>query len=263
MPTHKTFQVKAKLLRNQRVAEKHYKMTLASSRLAKQAKPGQFVEVKVSEGPEPLLRRPFGVHRVSGSNFEILYEIVGIGTQLLSQKKPGASLDIIGPLGNGFTLSTTHHTAHILVAGGMGVAPLLFLAEKLKKQKPLVLIGAKTKRHILREKEFKQLGCSVKISTDDGSAGFPGKVTELLQDILQGHSPWKDNPCALYACGPRPMLKEIALIAKSHKIPAQISLEAHLACGIGACLGCVVNTKQGYKRVCKEGPVFEAQEIIW
>jgi dihydroorotate dehydrogenase electron transfer subunit len=149
----------------------------------------------------------------------------------------------------------------------MGVAPLFFLAEKLTKHATcdmrlatLVLIGAKTKGQILCEKEFKRLGYDVKISTDDGSGGFKGKVTELLKKELSAVS---YQLSAIYACGPRPMLQEISRISQKYKIPAQISLEEHMACGVGACLGCVVNTIDGYKRVCKEGPVFEADEIIW
>ena len=181
------------------------------------------------------------------------------------------------------------------MAGGMGVAPLLFLAEKLAysvehiadsknksilcaKRYPLnaiVLIGAKTKGQILCEKEFKELGCEMKVSTDDGSQGFKGKATELLDNILASRfrlhasGSKKHVACSLqhaaqiYACGPRSMLKEISRVSKKYNIPAQVSLEEHMACGIGACLGCVVNTKEGFKRVCKEGPVFNADEICW
>jgi dihydroorotate dehydrogenase electron transfer subunit len=123
-----------------------------------------------------------------------------------------------------------------------------------------VLIGAKTKSQILCENDFKKLGYSVKIATDDGSGGFKGKVTELLRNEL---STMNQELTTIYACGPRPMLKAISKISREYKISAQISLEEHMACGIGACLGCVVNTKGGFKRVCKEGPVFKADEIIW
>lgn len=143
----------------------------------------------------------------------------------------------------------------------MGVAPLLFLAEKLTRNRTLVLIGAKTKSQILCGQEFKKLGCEVKIATDDGSQGHKGKVTDLLNKILPLAISHK--PLAIYACGPRPMLKEISRLSQEYKIPAQISWEEHLACGIGACRGCVVKTKTGYQRVCQEGPVFTAPEIIW
>jgi dihydroorotate dehydrogenase electron transfer subunit len=150
----------------------------------------------------------------------------------------------------------------------MGIAPLVFLAEKLVEINNqqltinnLVLIGAKTKRQILCEKEFRNLGFDVKIATDDGSRGTKGKVTDLLKNILLATR--YSLLATIYACGPRPMLKEISCISAAYKIPAQISLEEHMACGIGACLGCVVKTKNGYQRVCKEGPVFNAAEIMW
>lgn len=273
------FQTRAKLIKNIEVAPKYYKILLRAPAIAKAAKPGQFVQIKVSGDYEPLLRRPLGVHRVAGDNIEVLFEAVGKGTEILSQRKASCNLDIIGPLGNGFNYrgqgtarlrsGQTGDRRPILVAGGMGVAPLLFLAEGLKNHKVTVLIGGKTKRQILCEKEFKELGCEVKIATDDGSAGFKGKVTELLKNQL---SALNFQLSAIYACGPRPMLKEISAISKKYNIPAQISLEEHMACGIGACLGCVVKTRNEqrtmrnefeYKRVCKEGPVFDAREIIW
>ena len=259
------FQAKAKLIKNIEVAKNYYKILLSCAQVAKAAKPGQFVNVKITNGYEPLLRRPFGVHRVRGENIEILFEVVGKGTKILSQRKAGEYLDIIGPLGNGFSIHNTQYT--MLVAGGMGVAPLLFLAESLKNHKVTVLIGAKTKRQILCEKEFKELGCEVKIATDDGSKGFKGYVSDLLKNLLSlpvrqaGAIGYRLS--AIYGCGPLPMLKEVANISKKYNIPAQVSLEEHIACGIGACLGCVINTKDGYRRVCKEGPVFLADEISW
>jgi dihydroorotate dehydrogenase electron transfer subunit len=281
--------INAKIIYNQRIAESFYKIGLVAPSIAKNALPGQFIMVRCAHGCQPLLRRPFSIHRVSGlagervselnnaSIIEILYEIVGDATQILSQKKPGEFLDIIGPLGNGFALNphtrtpahsltrTPVHPLTLLVAGGIGVAPLLFLAERLKvkcstyakvsgdRQRSQVLIGAKTKREILCEKEFKALGCDVRIATDDGSVGHKGFATDLLESVIM----------SIFACGPHLMLQEIARIAKQHNIPAQVSLEAHMACGIGACLGCVVETKDGYKRVCKDGPVFDATKIIW
>jgi dihydroorotate dehydrogenase electron transfer subunit len=213
--------------------------------------------------------------------------VLGEGTQILSQRRKGEFLQVIGPLGNGFSYRSQGQEVRrssVLVAGGMGVAPLIFLAEKLREiQNPkskiqnTVLIGAKTKNQILCEKEFKSCGYEVKIATDDGSKGFKGKVTELLRDILassfklQASSKHITKPVAcslqplvaIYACGPKPMLKEIAMLSRKYNIPSQVSLEEHMACGIGACLGCAVNTKQGYKRVCQDGPVFFADEIAW
>jgi len=275
------FQIKTKVIKNIEVAPKCYKIGLFCPRLAKKVVPGQFVMLRVNSGPEVLLRRPFSIHAVSGKNIEILYEAVGKATEVLSRKKAGEYLDAIGPLGNGFSVLGSRLS--VLVAGGMGIAPLFFLAQALAKRKSkilpnrqagqnpnsLVLIGARTKRQILCEKEFRNLGYEVKIATDDGSKGFKGKVTGLLNNLL---STMNYQPSTIYACGPKLMLKEITRISKKYNIPAQISLEEHMACGIGACLGCVVKTQSAkrkaqnafeYKRVCKDGPVFNANKIIW
>lgn len=257
----KMFQEKVKIVLREKIGKDFLKLVLASKKISNTALPGQFIEVKVSRTGEPLLRRPLGVHSVKAGTFTVLCEIVGKGTIALSKRKQGELLDIIGPLGNGFNCQfpVANSRLPILVAGGMGVAPLLFLAERLRG-KALVLIGAKTKGHVLCEQEFKKLGCEVKIATDDGSKGFKGRVTDLLQNFLSTIDYRLPN---IYACGPRPMLRALSSISQKYKIPTQVSLEEHMACGIGACLGCVIETKSGYKRVCKEGPVFCADEIIW
>lgn len=287
---------KASIMSNRNIKDSYFEIIIYAPEIAKYAQPGQFVNIKVSDSLEPLLRRPLSIHRVSlapcamrhasknHNTIAILYEIVGRGTESLSKRKPGEYLDVIGPLGNGFVLDAgrlpvrqagkTQDARRILVAGGMGTAPLLFLAEtlciKYQVSSIKVLIGAKTKKDILCEDEFRQLGCEVKIATDDGSRGFKGKVTGLLNKILR--LAISDKRLAIYGCGPAPMLKEISLISRKYHIPAQISLEAHMACGIGACMGCVIKVKSQkskakseweYKRVCKEGPVFEASQIIW
>ena len=257
----KMFQVKNKIIINKRIKENYFHCMISSPEIAPYALPGQFVNIKVTDKSDPLLRRPLSIHRVKGRNIELFYEVVGDATKILSQKKPGEYLDIIGPLGNGFNLASgIQRQMAILVAGGMGVAPLLFLSEKLKNKKISVLIGVRSKKDINCEKEFKKIGCDVKIATDDGSLGFKGRVTDLLKGTLSVDS---CQPVTIYACGPHPMLKVLAAISKEYKIPAQVSLEEHMACGIGTCLGCVVETFSGLKRVCKEGPVFAAKDIIW
>ena len=279
------FQIKAEVIYNRKIKKNYYEISLSSPQIAKNASPGQFVNIKVNDGIEPLLRRPLSIHKIShqvtrfpGHQIKekecivMLYEVMGKGTEILSQRKHGEFLDIIGPLGNGFSLGrglSTVDRRPILVAGGMGTAPLVFLAEKLVHRKPLVLIGAKAEDALLCEREFKDLGCKVKIATDDGSRGFKGYVSDLLLQIL---STVNCEPSTIYACGPLPLLKEICRISEEHNIPAQVSLESHMACGIGACMGCVIKTRgEGrrtkddfeYKRVCKEGPVFEARQIVW
>jgi len=255
-------QIKSKIIKNIMISQDYALAEISAPEIAKTALPGQFVMVQVRDGNEPLLRRPLGIHQVAGKNIFLLYEIIGKGTQILSQKKPGEILDVIGPLGNGFECcqSKSIDRLPILVAGGMGVAPLTFLAQKIKNRKALVLIGAKTKNHINCEKEFKKLGFKVKVATDDGSKGFKGRVTELLRNEL---TVLDKLAVTIYACGPKPMLKALSKISDEFNLPAQLSLEAHMSCGFGACLGCVVDTKEGYKRVCKDGPVFDSKEIIW
>ena len=262
----KMFQLRAKIVYNKRVKDNYFLLALDSAKIAKLAAPGQFLQIRINEGLLPLLGRPFSIHDIRGTFIEILYEVVGEGSRILSKRKAGEFIDIIGPLGNSFSAAKVPNSGKnkrrkpVIVAGGMGVAPLFFLAKKLKQAKPAVLIGARTKSQILCEKKFKESGCDVKTATDDGSFGFRGRVTELLSDLL---STIDHRPLIIYACGPKPMLKEISRLALKHKIPAQVSLEAHMACGIGACLGCVVNTKEGFKRVCKEGPVFNCKDIVW
>ena len=203
------------------------------------------------------------MHRILNGGIEVLYEVVGKGTELLSRKRPGDTVDVIGPLGNGFSVQRTARSAQrtaVLVAGGIGVAPLVALAEELKKKKirTMVIIGAKTKSHILCEDEFKSLGCEVKITTEDGSKGTRGLATDLLRNTQYA------IPNTLYACGPAAMLKSVAKIAEAKRVPCQVSVEERMACGVGACLGCPVKVKiGGYKMVCKDGPVFDAKEIAW
>ncbi|MFA6357465.1 MAG: dihydroorotate dehydrogenase electron transfer subunit [Candidatus Omnitrophota bacterium] len=257
----KIVQVKAKIISNKKLSGHYWHLEFVSGEIAKSALPGQFVDLRVINGFEPLLRRPISIHGVSGDKVKIIYEVLGKGTQILSTKKGGQALDVIGPLGNGFAYKPTLKSGgakNILIAGGIGVAPLVFLAEKIKTVKPLILIGARTKGQILCTQEFKALGCKVELATDDGSAGLKGRVTDLLKNVLE-----QVKPSRLFSCGPHPMLKTVSQIALENKIKAQLSLEEHMACGIGACLGCVVLTKSGYQRVCKDGPVFSNEELIW
>ena len=251
---------KAKIMSNKKVAPDFFRIAFEAHKIAKRAKPGQFVMVRCRDKTEPLLRRPFSFHRISKTGFELLYKVVGIGTKILSQRKEGEVLEVLGPLGNGFDMNKA---PSILVAGGTGIAPLLALAEKLKtfNTKLTVLIGARTKEHILSKQDFKNLNIELVIATEDGSEGRKGLVTELVKNELR--ITHYASRITIYACGPRPMLRAVANFAKSKKIPCQVSLEEKVACGTGACLGCAVETKTGYKMVCKDGPVFNGEDIIW
>ncbi|MDO8661692.1 MAG: dihydroorotate dehydrogenase electron transfer subunit [Candidatus Omnitrophota bacterium] len=265
----KACQLKLKISAQVRIKDNYWHCEFSAPQIAKIALPGQFIDIRVNDLCEPLLRRPISIHGVSRAKIKIFYAVVGKATEILARKRTGEYLDIIGPLGSGFALGKqkTVNSKQMLVAGGMGVAPLMFLAEKLtegRKQRAenriTVLIGAKTKKQLLCADDFKKLGCIVKIATDDGSQGFHGKVTDLLHNLS---SDFRSLPSAIYACGPKPMLQAVADISNQRGFPAQLSLEEHMSCGIGACLGCVVKTQAGFKRVCKEGPVFNSRDLVW
>ncbi len=262
-----SIQEKCRILDHQKIAPQHYKLILSSAYMSSHAEPGQFVNVKVCEGYDPLLRRPLSIHRTSPEHkrFELLYEVVGKGTELLSQASVGSELDILGPLGQGFNIDKKK-TAAILVGGGMGVAPLLMLAEDLKGkvEDTYILIGASSKDRVLCEKDFKAVTEDVLVSTDDGSYGKKGFVSDVLLELINNQLSKVQSPMStIYACGPKEMLKAVTDIAFQKKIDCQVSMEQHMACGIGTCLGCVIRTQEGYKKVCDEGPVFDAKEIIW
>ncbi|MFH0732557.1 MAG: dihydroorotate dehydrogenase electron transfer subunit [Candidatus Omnitrophota bacterium] len=274
--------IRAKILSNKKISHTYYKMALDAPYIARAAKPGQFVQIKCSDSLEPLLRRPFSIHRVNG-NIEILYETVGRGTEILSNKKEGDKINVLGPLGNGFTLpratsddrkksrakssderrATKAEPRAIIIAGGVGVAPLVYLAEELAKKhiKTIVLIGAKTKDLILCKKDFKKAAPEVYVSTDDGTYGSQGFVSKLFHKILKTTESWFDT--VVYVCGPHGMLRCIAEICEERNFECQVSLEEKMACGIGTCLGCVVKTKSGNKLACKDGPVFDSSELLW
>lgn len=267
--------MKCAILSNVFLKERRLLLELAVPAAFKAASPGQFLHVRIEDSCDPLLRRPLSIHDVvphskkSGLIVRILYEVVGKGTKLLSEKKPFSEVDCLGPLGHGFDLAGLEEKKVFIVAGGMGVAPLFFLAKKLiegrrekgEGRKIIVLIGARTKNDVLREKEFKDLGCDVHVATEDGSKGFKGRVTELLKEILR-EAKGEDRK-AICSCGPKNMLAAISDIARQKKMPAQVSLEEFMGCGLGACLGCVIRTTSGYQRICHDGPVFDALEVIW
>ncbi|NQU17164.1 MAG: dihydroorotate dehydrogenase electron transfer subunit [Candidatus Saganbacteria bacterium] len=260
-------QQRSRIINHQKLSDTYYKLTLESKEISALAKPGQFVNILINHGTCPLLRRPFAIHRKNKDKeiFEVLYEVVGNGTMALSIKKIGDELDILGPLGNGFTIDQNKKTA-IIVAGGIGIAPLVALAEETKSSNQTIyfITGHGSNNAIVCIDELKSMGIETILCTDDGTAGKKGTATKLLKDLLDNKlSPISYNQSTIYSCGPKAMLKATAAIAKSKQISCQVSLEEKLACGIGACLGCSVKTKKGYKLVCKDGPVFDAEELVW
>ena len=233
--------------------------------------PGQFLTLRTSRDDAPLLRRPFGVHDVLGARVRFLVRVVGPGTRQLAACQLGDTLDVLGPLGTGFILPDTPSTV-LLVAGGIGIAPLLFLARRLIEQKGhdvRLFFGGATKSDLPTREDFASLNVPVTATTLDGSFGQKGLVTEPMTQVLEeGFS----LPAHLMACGPPAMLTEVARIAGQTETPCQVSLENVMACGVGSCLGCVTEvvdcgqTTAGapcYERVCAEGPVFDARAIRW
>lgn len=268
----------AKVIENIKIAPDIYKIRLFVPKISNYLLPGQFLHLRINQGVDPLLRRPFSVHRIvkledNRLAVEILYKVVGKGTFLLSEKCSGQTLDVLGPLGNGFDYSPSaiRYALPILVAGGMGIAPLLFLVEKILKDrapkvkgKVIVFLGAATKKEILYAKELKKIGCIVKIATDDGTLGFKGYVSTLVEDFLARSKTLVSKPY-LYACGPVPMLKRLSMLSLKYKLEGQVSVDEMMGCGIGACLGCVIKVKvpsgTTYRRICKDGPVFNIHEL--
>jgi len=275
------YQVLSKILFNTEVSPTYYKMGVDCPEIAGRATPGQFIMVRVSNQLDPFLRRPFVIHRIQSANrkgestgsdsqIEILYKVVGKGTEIMSEMKEYDEIDLLGPVGNGYRIDTNIRTA-VLVGGGIGVAPLLSLAERIISQcsrlkSLLLLLGGKRMDDVLCVKEFEKLGVEVRVATEDGSLGHRGVVVDLLLDYLESRDYSPDSSTHCFACGPDTMLKEVSKIIAEKGISCQISLEARMACAVGACLGCVVRTKAKgdvYKKVCKDGPVFDSNEIIW
>ena len=257
----------ANILANIEIAPAHFQMTLECPEIAAIVKPGQFIHVLISHQLDPLLRRPFTIYKAQNGKIDILFQVIGKGTLLLSQKLPGDAVDVMGPLGNDFSIPDDLKTA-VLVGGGVGIATLMLLAEELRRgeRRVLTLIGAKNQSMLLGVDEFQDIGSEVYVSTDDGSCGYKGYVTKLLQEILPDVPKYQNS--IIYACGPDEMLKNVAKISADFNLPSQIAIENRMGCGVGACLGCVhkvktQNGKYAYKRVCVEGPVFDGQEIIW
>ena len=266
------YHIKAKILSRKEVTSKIYLMSVKAPEIAQEALPGQFIHIECSKGNYPLLRRPLSIHRIEKEKGEIfiLFQAVGEGTKLLADRTIGDDLDIMGPIGNGFNIYPESKKI-VIIGGGIGVAPLLALCEESIRQgkEVRVLIGALKKELVIGEESFKILGAKVEVATDDGSYRYKGLVTDLLERMIK--EGWLADQ--IFACGPKPMLKKISEIALQANINYQVSLEERMACGIGACLGCVCKikikdkreykVKYEYKRVCVDGPVFVGSEVVW
>jgi dihydroorotate dehydrogenase electron transfer subunit len=264
------------ILSNVEVSPGYWRMRMTAPPEFAAATPGQFVMVRVSGSIDPLLRRPFGIYDVgtytpvqSGAvpqpYLEMLYRVVGKGTALLATLHETDLLDVLGPLGKGFDPGATDEEK-LIVGGGVGLAPLYLLAKELvKESKVRLFAGGRTRDDILCITEFERLGVECYTATEDGSLGECGLVTEALMRRLVALK----GKATIYACGPHGMLNAIAAIAAERNIPCQVSLEGYMACGVGACLGCVTpgqnhsSETPDFRCVCTEGPVFESGELKW
>lgn len=267
-----TFQITGTVLRNERIRSLYYLLEIYCPPIAAAIQPGQFVMLKVSESNDPLLRRPFSVYRSypphhlekeKRGRFSILYKKVGKGTQRMTNLRKDQEVDLIGPLGHGFTQPDPSLNT-VLIGGGVGIVSLYSLAEISGSRNLIVFIGGRTKNDILCVEDFKKLNSNILISTEDGSLGFQGTVIDLF--LFHRKEFRKKRSYSIYSCGPFGMLRELAKVTKPDHFFCEASLEARMGCGFGACWGCVVKTnKPGtpYQRVCKEGPVFSLKNILW
>lgn len=224
--------------------------------------PGQFVEVRVDGSPQTFLRRPISINLVDRSANELwlLVHIVGEGTRALSLLKEGDTVNIVAPLGNGFTMPAAAGERYLLVGGGVGTAPLLYMGQELvaRSCRPVFLLGARSADDLLQLDRFRALG-EVCLTTEDGSEGERGFVTQhSLWQSVDASQDWR-----ICTCGPKPMMVAVARLAREKGIPCEASLENLMACGLGACLCCVEDTTEGNVCVCKEGPVFNTERLKW
>jgi dihydroorotate dehydrogenase electron transfer subunit len=262
--------VSAEVLRNVRIAPNAHALDLRCPDLAPRLGPGQFVQVRVSPGHDPFLRRPFSIAdhvREDGepTGIRILYVVVGRGTAIMAGWTPGERADVLGPLGRPFDLDRVPDHA-VLVAGGIGMAPFPLLARALRERgcrEIEMLFGARSADGIYYREELEALGVAVRPATEDGSLGSRGRVTDLLRERL---SAWDPAGTVIYACGPNPMFRAMGPILEEAPIPCQMALEQEMACGFGVCNGCVVRVRgpEGpvWEKVCTDGPVFDARRLV-
>lgn len=252
-----------RIIKHEKISPEYYLCRLNAPRISREAKPGSFIHVRVNGNDRLLLRRPFSLLEAGKGNVSFVYKVVGAGTSELARKKSGQALNVAGPLGHAYDVHKETRRV-VLAAGGYGVSPTYFLARMMKEEKfngeITSILGARTKSLLMYDNEFKKLGVKTHVTTDDGSAGRKGIVTDVLKGILEGV---KENKVQVFACGPYAMLKAVAMTCGKFFVRCQVSMEQQLGCGIGACLGCVIKTTRGHERVCTEGPVFNAEDVIW
>jgi len=256
------FEQTVQIISNERDTDSYFRLVLRAPQIAPLIQPGQFAHVRVLPLKDALLRRPFSIFQVEGESFSILYKTVGKGTEVLARMRPGEELSVIAPLGHGFTVPKPDGETPLLVAGGYGMAAMYLLAQR-SPQKGIVFVGGRRRVDILCEDEFRALGWDVRVTTEDGSHGERGIVTQPLKTELKRGTAGRK----LFACGPTGMLSAVGQIAEDFKVPAELSMDEHMCCGVGVCLTCVIPVKTGegweYQRTCTEGPVFDARRVMW
>lgn len=255
----KKYMLDMKVTENSRLHKNYCLLKLTSDEALPDMQPGQFVEVRVDNSPTTFLRRPISINYVDKATNELwlLIQLVGDGTRRMAEYRPGDTVNIMLPLGNGFTVPSQKEQKLLLIGGGVGTAPMLYLGAILKNAgfNPTFLLGARSKDDVLQLEEFKKFG-TVYITTEDGSLGEKGYVTN--------HTILKETHFdQIYTCGPKPMMVAVAKYAVSASISCEVSLENTMACGIGACLCCVEKTVDGHICVCTEGPVFNIDKLTW
>lgn len=250
------------IISNQQVGEQLWEIEILAPSVAKECKAGQFLHLKVDDQNNPLLRRPISIYDVdlNAGKIVLLYKLVGLGTNLISLKHAGETIDLMGPLGHGFSVSSAYKNI-LLVGGGVGIAPLLYLGRTLKSlgSAVTVLHGAANRNQLVSGERFNRLGIDYLPATLDGSAGYHGLVTGLMAEKLTS-----GKIDYIYCCGPEPMMAAVAAYAEQTGIPGEVSLEEYMACGVGACLGCARKLKsraETYVKVCQDGPVFSMHEV--
>ncbi len=253
----------AAIVSHKSVGRGFYRLVLKAPDAAAAALPGQFVMLRVSEGLDPILARPFGISSVlKKSSVEIIYRVVGRGTALLAGRKTGETLNVLGPLGKSFPMPA-RGTTPVLVGGGSGFPPLHFLAQRIGSSH--LFIGSRDKDclpPVSIMKSFRDVTAKIHVATEDGSCGYCGMSTDILNAFLSKTE--KKDRIVIYTCGPHAMMAAVSRIAAEHGITCYVSMEERMACGLGACMGCSIPMKAGgYRRACKEGPVFDSREIDW
>ena len=277
-------QAKVRIVENVPIAKQTYRLRFDCQEIATRIVPGQFVMIRLADGDDPLLARPFALYDtvlgVSGKpvGLDIVYLVLGKMTTRLAGLLPGTELDVWGPLGNGFSSQESGHL--VMVAGGIGQTPFPALAQEAfgrrsygdpprsvaAVQRVTLCYGARSSDYLADIDRFEHLGVDVRVSTDDGTAGHKGLVTDLVKDVLSEKK--ADEQIRIVCCGPEPMMESVAAIAAQSHISCQVSLETPMACGIGICFSCVTRVRDAtgewdYKRTCVDGPVFEASQIEW